>query len=184
MNSQNENNKNSEPLASIGRHRLPIAGIVLILIGLLALAPQLVPSDLVGLAFLPGLGLIFLAWGVAARNEALFIPGGILSGIGLGIILIEKVFTGLGDEAQGGVFMLAFALGWVVIPVLGRLVTGKAHWWPFVPAGMIGLLGAALVIGGETLTWVGKSLSYLWPLVLIGIGLYVILRGRRTADEP
>ena len=120
------------------------------------------------------------------RSEGLLIPGGILSGIGLGVYLQQVSFPHLTDTAGGGVFLLAFALGWVLIPALTLLVTGKAHWWPLIPAGIMAVIGGALLAGGaalELLDTVGQFLGYLWPLVLVGIGLYVIAKGRRAQDN-
>jgi hypothetical protein len=59
-------------------------GVILVGIGLWALLSQFGAIDLpenLGLLFLPGLGAIFLAWGILTHNGGLMIPGGILSGI-------------------------------------------------------------------------------------------------------
>jgi hypothetical protein len=160
------------------RHRW-MAGVALIAIGVLVLVVQFADSEALGLLFLPGLGLIFLIWGMAVRSVGLLIPGGILGGIGLGVYLMAGPLSGLEGEAEGAVFFLSFAGGWVLITLLSGLVCREAHWWPLIPGGIMALIGGALLAGGPALTalnWAGKS----WPLIPIGFGLYLLLR-RHTA---
>lgn len=157
------------------RNRM-IGGIALIALGLLALVGQFVDMEWLGLLFLPVLGAIFLAWGILTRQSGLLIPGGILSGIGLGTLLIAgPFFNNLSGEAEGGIFMLAFAAGWVLIPIVSSIFTGDNHWWALIPAAIMALIGGGLLLGGAALTvleWLGK----IWPVFLILGGLYLILR--------
>lgn len=151
-----------------------ITGAALVLIGLFLFAGQFIKAEWLGLAILPGLGAIFLAWGLISRNFGLIIPGGILSGLGAGILLIETRFTMIDEVNKGGVVMLSFAAGWLLITLLSGPVSGKVEFWPLIPGAIIGLAGGALLTGGmalEVLNLAGKS----WPLGLIVVGLYLIL---------
>lgn len=159
---------------SVERGRLT-AGIGLIVIGLLILAAQFVRSDWMGLLFLPALGLIFLVWGSVAQNVGLLIPGGVLSGIGLGVFLTEVVFPGLESVGTGGVFLTSFGLGWGLITLLSAIFTDRVHWWPLIPGGILGLIGGLLLMGGAGLA-VLELIGRWWPLVLIGLGLWLLLR--------
>ena len=162
-----------------------LTGIALIAIGMLVLVVQFAKSETLGLLLLPGLGLIFLLWGSLARSVGLFIPGGVLSGIGLGVYLTAGPLSYLEGEAEGAVFLLAFAAGWGLITLLSALVCRETHWWPLIPGGIMALIGGALLAGGPGLTaleWAGK----LWPLILIGLGAYVLVRrqaGQRASSE-
>ncbi len=73
-----------------------IGGLILILGGLLAFAGQYIP-DSWGLHFallvLLGLGAAFLAAGILTREAGWIIPGGILSGIGAGVALVDGPLT-------------------------------------------------------------------------------------------
>lgn len=151
-----------------------VPGLALILIGLLVFAGQFINTDWMGLLFLPALGIIFLAWGTIAKKVGLIIPGGILSGIGVGAILVEGPFANLSGEATGGIFMIAFAAGWLLIPLFAALIDGQFHWWPLIPAAFMAIIGGALLAGGVALQ-VLEMANYLWPVVLIAIGLYLIL---------
>ncbi len=152
-------------------------GIALILIGILLLAVQFRPGDWSGILLLPTLALIFLVWGLCVRSVGLLIPGGVLFGVGLGAFLIERVFINVSDEMSGGIFMLAFALGWGLITLLSALI-GRLHWWPLIPGGIMAFIGVALLVGeaGQRLLTI---LGQWWPILLILLGLYLILRQLR-----
>lgn len=154
------------------RHRL-VWGIVLVGIGLWMLVSNLTDWNL-GAAFPLGLGLLFLVWGSVSRKLGLLIPGGILSGIGAGALLLAGPFSGLEEPASGGLFMLSFAVGWALITLASALFIHETAWWPLIPGGIMAFIGGALLIGGpalEVLEYFGQG----WPIVLIAVGLYLIL---------
>src|SRR5687767_10312030 len=53
-----------------------------------------------GQTLLSVLGLIFIIHGIADRDPGLFVPGGILGGVGLGISLVEGQFSSAGGAAK------------------------------------------------------------------------------------
>ncbi len=151
-------------------------GLALIIVGLLALAAQFVEfGESLGLLIVPTLGVIFLLWGIFSRESGLLIPGGILSGIGAGILLITGPYEAASGEVQGGVFLLAFAAGWALIPILSSIVAGENHWWALIPGGIMALIGGGLLLGGAALT-VLEFFGRIWPVFLILAGLYLIVR--------
>ncbi len=173
--------QNDSAPTSPGRNSKLVAGIALIAIGVLALVAQVVKSDWLGMLFLPTLGLIFLAWGSLTRKVGLLIPGGIISGLGLGAMLVESPLGQLGDPARGGLFLLAFALGWGLITLLSALFTSQTHWWPLIPGSIMAVVGGALLVGNiapQILTVMGS----LWPLGLIILGLYLLF-GRKDTQR-
>ena len=152
-----------------------VGGVALIMIGFIALAAQLLPSANLGMLVMPALAVIFIAWGALTRESGFFIPGGILAGIGAGALLISGPFQDAGEQLEGGVFMLAFAAGWLLIPALSILFTSERHAWALIPAGIMALIGAALLVGGAALT-VLEAAGVLWPVLLILGGLFLIFR--------
>ena len=154
-----------------------IAGAVLILIGVMTFLSQFIPSA--GLLFLPGLAVIFLAWGLLTRKIGLIIPGGVLAGIGAGAILMEGPFQNVQEPAQGGVFLLAFACGFLLISLLSPFVLPghRLMWWPLIPAVFMAFTGAALFAGPAGLTLL-QYLGYGWPVILVALGIWMILRRR------
>jgi hypothetical protein len=151
------------------------SGIALILIGLLILAAQLFDLPSMGQLFLPALGMVFLVWGLLSRSGGLLIPGGVLTGIGVGVYLMDVL--PLTDTAQPGVFMLSFGGGFALISLLSALFTPDKHWWALIPGAIMALIGGALLIGGTALT-VLEIVGTYWPVVLIVLGAYILLKRR------
>lgn len=166
-----------------------MTGVVVIALGVVMLIASLTDSQLVGQMIVLLLGVIFLTWGVMVRHPAPLIPGCILTGLGVGIVLSQWLFTSISGQAQGGIVTLCLGLGFLLIMPAHQFVTRQtAHWWPLIPGGILTLTGFGLLLGdaGVTmLTWMGR----LWPLALIAVGgalLYQALRSQRTAsdDQP
>ncbi len=152
------------------------AGILLIAVGLLALAAIFFDiSATLGLLILPGMGLAFVVWGLLSRESGLLIPGGILSGIGVGTLLITGPFQNSSGEVQGGIFMLAFAAGWFLIPILSQISTGDNHWWALIPGALMAIIGGGLLFGGVAFA-VLQFLGRIWPVFLILGGLFLLLK--------
>jgi MFS family permease len=117
-------------------------------IGLMAIGVFLLLSNWfnLGVFFVLGLGLVFAVWGMLTRTAGLLIPGGILSGIGTGIILLEGELLNVNDEQRGGVFLLAFALGWFSITLLSKLFTREPQWWALIPGSILGGIGVFVLL--------------------------------------
>lgn len=156
------------------RNRI-ISGLVLILLGGLFLLNQIVQIPSVGNLFLPGLGLIFLIWGAVTRTGGLLIPGGILTGIGAGVYLMETL--PLEGTQQPGVFLMTFGGGFALITLLSLVFSDEKHWWALIPGGILAAIGAALYMGGAALD-VLEMIGRFWPVALILVGIWVIFRRR------
>jgi len=154
-----------------------ISGSILILLGILFFVAQVVQSPALGLLILPGLGLIFIVWALLVRSFGLLIPGGILLGVGVGSVLAALSPLGIND---GAAFMIAFGLGWMIITLLSPLTSSGFQWWPLIPGGIISGIGLLILAGewGETIL---QLASYTWPLILVGLGVYIIFKHTRSA---
>jgi hypothetical protein len=151
-----------------------IAGAILIGIGLLNLVKN-IPGFNLDLVFLPILAGIFLAAGLLGRKPGLLVPGGILMGIGV-FGLLEGGLSHTGEMAQGGAFFLALASGFALITLAGLLI-GQRMLWPLFPAAGTAAFGAILLLGLPGLRILELS-SYFWPVLLIALGVYLVLRRR------
>jgi len=122
-----------------------------------------------GAAIPLALGLIFLYVSRQGPGRLGFrIPGCILTGLGAGIVLdASNLFGG------GGYSALGLGLGFVALWYMDR-----AQWWWLIPGAAVGL-GGLQAISAST----GFGGSILWPLVLIGLSVY-LLRGRRWSARP
>ncbi len=160
-------------------NRTYVTGSILILLGILSFAAQMVESPLLGMLILPGLGLIFIVWALLLRSFGLLIPGGILLGVGTGSMLAAGVPMDLGPYG-GAAFMLAFGLGWTVITLLSPLTTNGFRWWPLIPGGILAGVGL-LALAGEWGEQVLNLTNVAWPLILVGLGVYIMLKRTRSA---
>ncbi len=150
-------------------------GFVLIGIGFWILLAQFTDSALLGQLVLPLLGAGFIAWALSGHRFGLLIPGCILLSIGIATMLLAGPLQEFSGNAQGGVFFLVFAAGWGLITLLSPLVDNKVQRWPLIPAVIMAGFGTLLVIGtaAEPLL---SALNYVWPVGLIVLGIYLMLR--------
>lgn len=167
----------AESKSTTKRNRL-VAGIALIAIGAVVFLAQITNNAELSWLVVPALALIFLAWGLFSREFGLLIPGGILAGIAGGIYLVLGPLSDVEGEAVGGAFLLAFAAGWGLISLLSFFTHEGFHWWPLIPGGILALIGLALLSGGMGLQFL-KVIGYAWPLILVGVGVYLLLRRRQ-----
>jgi len=157
------------------RRNTLVGGTLLIAIGLLVLLAQNIKTEALGLLFLPALGGLFLIAGIIGRQAGFIIPGGILTGIGLGAIFTQNPQIAASETAQGGVFFIGFALGWLLITVLSKLFTHETQWWALIPGAIMALIGGGLMLGGAALS-VLEFAGRWWPLILVALGLVIIVR--------
>ncbi|MFO7778997.1 MAG: hypothetical protein R6V28_11640 [Nitriliruptoraceae bacterium] len=146
----------------------------LLLIGLGGILLLAVTTDIGGEVVVGFAGLAFLGAYATQRTYGLLIPGGILTGLGVGLLLET---AGVGGEVA------AFGLGagFVAIAVIDQLVTPgrSAWWWPLIPGGVL------LVSSAGSVTGIPDLGRYLLPAVLIVIGAVLLLRqgGDQTPDH-
>ena len=149
-----------------------VAGLVIAGIGLFFLAGQLEPD--IGRFVTMIIGLALLAVFVVTRQYGFLVPGSILTGVGIGIVL-DSAASG---EAESGVMMLALAGGFLGIWVIGSIYRlPQNHWWPLIPGGILTLIGLVQL----TRTDVAGALR-LWPVVLIVLGAFVLAKAITRRD--
>lgn len=116
-----------------------------------------------GMAFLGGISLAF--WWVYFADTTRWwaiIPAGIL--LTLGMVSAADEFTVLDT---GGLFFLGLGLTFVLVAILPG---GSTRTWAFIP-------GAVLIILGALISSPLQGFSqYVWPAVLILLGLYFVWR--------
>jgi hypothetical protein len=159
-------------------------GIILVGIGIISLAAQFIEfkADFLGWLLFLGLGAGFLTWGIISRQAGPIIPGGILTGLGLGILLVTGPYANRLEDTQGGAFMLAFAAGWVLITLLTAVFTQETQWWALIPAAIMALVGGGVLFGGVLLDLL-SLLGKIWPIFLILGGIAIIYQGFRSKEN-
>ncbi len=140
-----------------------IGGILLVLIGIWFLVGNLSSLD-IGRAFLLVLGVGFLlAYFLGRRHAGFLIPGGVLTGTGLGIVLEP-----LGFEARGGVSLICMGLGFLTIWIFER-----RHRWAVIAGGILAAIGVYnLTRGIPAVEYAGRW----WPILLVFLGGWILYR--------
>lgn len=159
-------------------------GIGLILFGGLTLIGLVTGWPGFQLAILPTLALVFLIAGISARSGPLMIPAGILTGLSVGTILATALQGKLASDVVGGLVVLSLGLGFALIMALQVIFTTWTHWWPFIPASILVLIGSGLIVGGATSPLL-QGLGYLWPAAVIVVGAWIVWRAvKRGPTDP
>ena len=157
------------PAAALRKRRT--TGIILLVISSVALLSRAYDWNL-GLMTPLLLGGLFLVWSVLAREWGLLIPGGILTGIGAGI-LVQR-YADQGRDFDQGAFMLCFAAGWLLVPLLSWVVFKRRTLWPLWPAAALAFAGLVRLGGNDVREWLGNARAY-WPVALIAVALFMLL---------
>lgn len=156
----------------VDRRRV-LPGIMLIVIGIVFLLAQ--QSRIGGQAVVAAIGLAFLVAFFYTRNYGFLVPGGIMTGLGLGIIYQSRADA-------GWAVVLGLGLGFVAIYVIDVLTGGRrgGQWWALIPGGILTAIGL-LQAGGQS--GVMGTVGRWWPVILIAIGVYLLFRRRAEEDE-
>lgn len=126
------------------------------------------------------IGIVLLAWGVIKKKLALIIPGLIVITSGAGVYFGWSAPESPGGLQKTGVMLVWFALGWVLITVVSRIIDKRFIWWPLIPGGILMTVGSGLYIGGNpenALGFIGNTGSI--GLILIGVYLIFLKIGMK-----
>jgi len=157
-------------------HRI-VGGVILILFGMATLLQRWFD---IGNYVVLLLGLGMLGWGSVSRRTGWIIPGGVLTGIGLGILAMEGPWR-LPIENQNGLFLLCFALGWFLITILTAVFT-CTQWWALIPGGIMALIGGTILVTNGAVRWLDLNLVYALILIVVGL-ILLVTRGRSGKND-
>ena len=157
-------------------HRIA-GGVILIVFGLATLLQRWLD---IGNYIVLLLGISMLVWGSVSRRTGWIIPGGVLTGIGLGILAMEGPWK-FASEGQNGIFLICFAFGWFLITLLTAIFT-CAQWWALIPGGIMAVLGGSILVTNGAIRWMDLNLVYAVILIVIGL-ILLVYRGRPKKNE-
>ena len=149
-----------------------VFAVVLIVVGAIGLISRWVqPTTDLGGWVVAAIGLGFLGAFAYTRNYGYLVPGGIMTGLGLGIVVSQTVAWTTG-EGEGGAVVLGLGLGFGLVWLIGTLVgTDKPNFWALIPGGILATIGTLLLAGSAAV-----QLFDWWAVGLIVIGLIVVWR--------
>jgi hypothetical protein len=149
-----------------------VAGSILLVVGAMLLAIEHLPDVAFLIPFIVGLALLGVA--LLVRLPTALASGGVITGIGVGILVARQGSPDLG--AAG--LLLSIGGGFLAVTLLAALFDLPAvRSWPLVPGLALVALGAVIYAGGlgqETL----DLASAWWPALLLVVGAYLILAAR------
>jgi hypothetical protein len=119
-------------------------------------------EDYGGAIFLGGIGLSFFAVYITDRVERWWalIPGGVLATLA-GVTIAAERF---GEFQTAGFFFFGLALTFLLVALLAGM---NWAYWPALVLGIMGFLGIASLL---------DIANYLWAVVLIGAGVFMLFR--------
>lgn len=143
-----------------------VAAIVLLVFAAIALGKDFFPFNWRD-AMLALLGVGFVVWAGLERSSGLLVPGGVLIGIGVGLML--RGYFG------APAFLFSMAGGFLLISVLSLAMFGKHKntWWTLFPAGGLAFAGLVQVAGSDMRTWLRSAGQFL-PYLAIGVALWLL----------
>jgi hypothetical protein len=151
-----------------------VGGIILILLGLLFLASELLPEYFQFWDWpfiIIGLGVVFFIWAIISGTGGLAVPGAILSGIG-GIFYYQNMS---GDWAS-------WSFIWALIPAfvgIGVIIGGiiDRNYKEAISGGLtLIIISAILFFAFGSFLGLDSDLTQYWPVLLIALGLISLVR--------
>jgi uncharacterized membrane protein len=158
--------------------------LILIVVGLLALVPNIVTVPDIGPYVLPVIGVVVLAYGLFAWRYGATVAGSIMTGLGVGV-LFTQTRNDLTGNVEGGIIVLCLAAGFIGVALMNVLFERKAFWWPLIPGVILGVVGALLTIDSRDSINLLEQIGRYWPILLMLLGVWMLLRhdeGQRAQE--
>jgi pimeloyl-ACP methyl ester carboxylesterase len=108
----------------------------------------------------------------------LIVAGSLVAGSVVALVLVLGPFGGAQEHVIMGTALLGFALGWTLLAVLSMLWTDQPQRWAAVPAGLMALAGASLLIFVPDAN-AFNALGWVWPPLLIALAIWMAVQARR-----
>ena len=146
-----------------------IPGLTLLSLAVIIFLDTVAPSvgNLVnGSIFLASLGLSFILILLVTRGRQWWamIPGGVL--VTLACIALVSPFVD--GELTGAILMLGIAATFAIVYFIAS--PGIRTRWALYPALILGIIGVLLLASASILA------NFIWPIVFIALGIYVIVK--------
>src|SRR5687768_16773159 len=103
------------------------------------------------------------------------VAGSLLTGLVVGLLLVAAPFIPAEESELTGALLCGFALGWAMLAVLSVRFSDQPQRWAVAPALFLGLSGLLLLVFGSGVQGV---LSWVWPLALLALVVWMIVRAR------
>ena len=107
----------------------------------------------------------------------LIVAGSMAAGLVLAVVLVALPFIPGKENVLTGVVLLAFALGWALLAALSVRLTDQPQRWAAAPAAFMAVAGLISLLPPGSV--VQDVFGWVWPPVLFGLVVWMIIRARR-----
>ena len=107
------------------------------------------------------------------------IAGSQIVGLAVAIFLVTGPLAGGSEPTITGSVLLALGLGWGLLAILSTRITDQPQRWALVPAASMGLVGLGLIVAQPSTDVIG-ILSWIWPLGLVALVVYMVISARAS----
>ena len=107
------------------------------------------------------------------------IAGSQIVGLAVAIFLVTGPLAGGSEPTITGSVLLALGLAWGLLAILSTRITDQPQRWALVPAASMGLVGLGLIVAQPSTDVIG-ILSWIWPLGLVALVVYMVISARAS----
>jgi pimeloyl-ACP methyl ester carboxylesterase len=111
-------------------------------------------------------------------HVGLIVAGALIAGFVVALVLVIGPFGGAQEHVITGTALLGWALGWALLAVLSTRWSDQPQRWAAVPAALMALAGASLLIFRPDAN-AFNVLGWIWPPALIALAVWMTLQARR-----
>jgi len=94
------------------------------------------------------------------------------------LVLVVGPFGGEQEHVISGTALLGFAAGWALLAACSARWTGQPQRWAFVPAGVLTLAGAGLLVFAPS-DGTLDTLGWVWPPAALALIVWMVVHARR-----
>jgi len=119
--------------------------------------------------------------GAPARRQGhigVIVAGSMFFGLVVSLVLVVGPFGGAREHVIMGTALLGWALGWALLAVLSIRWSDQPQRWAMVPAALMALAGAGLLVFRPDAN-AFNALGWIWPPALIALAVWMTWQARR-----
>lgn len=107
----------------------------------------------------------------------LIVAGSLITGLVVSLVLVIGPLGGAQEHVIMGAALLGWAFGWALLAVLSTRWTDQPQRWAVVPAALMALAGASLLIFQPDAN-AFNLLGWIWPPALIALAVWMTIQAR------
>ena len=116
---------------------------------------------------------------IRKRRIGLIVAGSLITGFVVSLLFVIGLFGGAQEHVIMGTALIAWALGWALLALLSTRWTDQPQRWALVPAALMALTGASLLIFRPDAN-VFNAISWIWPPALVALAVWMTIQARRS----